>query len=74
MTEMDLLAACWPQITAAYDEISSMIKSEEQQRADQEEQEFPLLVWSLKRLLMTLHFLKMLMSNPSHCGRGAKAF
>ncbi len=34
MTEMDLLAACWPQIAAAYDEISSMIMLEEQRHAD----------------------------------------
>ncbi len=49
--ETDLLAACWPQIAAAYDEISIMIMSEEQQHADQEEQEFPLLIWSLKKML-----------------------
>ncbi len=53
MTEMDLLAACWPQIAVAYDEISAMIMSEEQQHVDQEEQEYPLLIWGLKRMLMT---------------------
>ncbi len=74
MMDMDLLTTCWPQIVAAYDEISKMIMSEEQQRADQEEQEFPLLVWNLKRMLIGLHFLKMLMSDPNHCRRGAEAF
>ncbi len=41
---------------------------------DQEEQEFPLLIWNLKRMLMGFHFMKMLMSDPNHCGRGTEVF
>ncbi len=36
-------------------------------------QEFPLLVWNMKRMLLGQYFCLMLLSDPSHGGRGAEA-
>ncbi len=71
--EMDIFTVCWPAIVNIYDKISKMIIIEESEWSAKNLPEFLLMTWSLKRMLLGQYFCLMLLSDPSHGGRGAEA-
>ncbi len=73
MTQTNIFTVCWLAIMNVYDQISKMIIIEECKQSAKNLQEFPLLVWSLKRLFLGQYFCLMLLSDPSRSGRGAEA-